>query len=136
MATNFVCATPKTQLREMIKHSSSVEPDSTHCRLYVRLFVHDSSDGTDEGVGKDDKGSEGEGGDEDGLPHLKDLHKEMPEYKDAKCVDGAKPTFAFDALGSEYFPWRNLTELLIGIWAIIYRPSRKSLQIYSGSVEI
>lgn len=73
-------------------------------------------------------GMEPDVGGEGDMPPLKDVHKKVPEYDGAKCVDGEDPQFVYEALRSKYFPWRNLTELLIGVWAVIHRPSRKSLQ--------
>ncbi|CAB1118504.1 unnamed protein product [Ectocarpus sp. CCAP 1310/34] len=66
------------------------------------------------------------------MDDLKDMHKTLPEYKDAECVDGVDPQFLIDALRSRHFPWRNLMEQLIGVWAVTHRPSRKSLQILLG----
>lgn len=74
-------------------------------------------------------GDDGESADGSDLPELKHLHNFVPEYSDAKCVDGGAPKFRFEAVGSDYFPWRNLTELVVAIWAILHRRSRKSLQM-------
>ena len=81
--------------------------------------------GEDFGSGTDYVGS-GEGG-ESGMHDMKDLHKLVEEYLQATCVDGADLRYFQDALG-RYGPWKNLTELVIGVWALIERPSRKSLQ--------
>lgn len=47
----------------------------------------------------------------------------------AEVVDGEDLNFAGLALGSRFFPWANLTEMLVSVWAIVCRPSRKSLQM-------
>lgn len=41
----------------------------------------------------------------------------------AEVVDGEDLNFAGLALGSRFFPWANLTEMLVSVWAIVCRPS-------------
>ena len=62
-------------------------------------------------------------------PWLENLHKLVAEYLQGKVVDGEKPRFDAGALPSPHFPWRNITEMLVSVWAIITRPSRKNLQM-------
>ena len=49
--------------------------------------------------------------------------------KHVRVVDGDDPRFSFDALGTDYCPWVNPTEVLLPVWALAHRPSRHSLQM-------
>lgn len=60
---------------------------------------------------------------------LGDLHNHVPEYLNAEQVDGEHLRFSRRAVGSDYFPWSELSEMLISIWALVYRPPRASLQM-------
>lgn len=62
-------------------------------------------------------------------PWIANLHELIEEYVAAEVVDGEDLRFDSDALGSDYFPWATLTELLMCLWAMTTRPSRKSLQL-------
>lgn len=82
---------------------------------------------TDGGNGREGDLNAGEPDDEP--PWLEELHELMEEYDTAAVVDGDRMWFDFEALGGDYFPWRNITELLVAVWAIVTRPSRRSLQM-------
>ena len=71
-----------------------------------------------------DSSAAGERGARAREPWLDELHKLIQDYLGAEVVDGERPEFAFEALGSPYFPWKSLTELLVCLWAIWTRPSR------------
>lgn len=62
-------------------------------------------------------------------PWLEELHTFLKEYRNAEVVDGDNLWFDYESWGGEYFPWRNITELLISVWALVCRPSRRSLQM-------
>lgn len=62
-------------------------------------------------------------------PWLEKLHELVKEYLEAQTIDGNDLKFVYSALESPYFPWENLTEMLVAVWALTCRPSRKSLQM-------
>ena len=89
-------------------------------------------DPDDGGGGPADPGDLSAGGDGEARSHepwLDNLHELIEDYAEAEVVDGEKPRFDAKALGSPYFPWKDLTELLVCLWALVTRPSRSSLQL-------
>lgn len=76
-----------------------------------------------------DRGNPHPGEEEEEPPWLEDLYKFVEEYDDADVVDGHGLWFDYQSRGGDYFPWRNVTELLVAVWAIVTRPSRRALQM-------
>lgn len=106
------------------------------CQARVQDF-HSNGTGLNSGWDDNDEGDDcftdlrGETKEDDApgsSPWLEDLHKYVREYVGAEVVDGDNLRYVPDAVGSPYFPWANLTEMLVSVWAMICRPSRKSLQ--------
>eukprot|EP00752_Nemacystus_decipiens_P016129 g14422.t1 len=62
-------------------------------------------------------------------PWMVDLHKLVKEYAEAEVVDGADLEFLYSVLESLHFPFENLTEMLVVVWALVVRPSRRELQL-------
>ena len=96
------------------------------------------SDGQGAGGVESDGGgakSAGGGGEPDadapgGLPPwLENLHKLVKEYAEAEVVDGDDLEFIYSELKNPHFPFDSLTEMLIAVWALVVRPSRKELQL-------
>ena len=62
-------------------------------------------------------------------PRIENLHKIIQDYVKAEEVEGEKPKFVAGAVVSPYFPWASLAELVVCVFAIHTRQSRKSLQL-------
>lgn len=86
------------------------------------------------GAGGGSDNDENDGGQEPAdtrpkAPWIEELTERISSYMDAECVDGEDLRYNNEDVGGEYAPWPNLTQLLVHVWAILTRPSRKSLQI-------
>ncbi len=83
-----------------------------------------------EGGGNDEKDDDEETADaRPKAPWIEELTEKISAYMDAECVDGDDLRYNNEDVDGDYAPWPNLTVLLVHVWAILTRPSRKSLQI-------
>ena len=108
------------------------EPPPPHTRCDEMMADGFDGGAGDSGGNHDDAHSESSASPgQSRAPFLEKLHELVQEYVGADCVDGdvADLRFIAEAVGGDYAPWPNLTRLLIYVWAILTRPSRKSLQL-------